>query len=258
MKSQFLRLSLSLSLIAAIAVPGHAASPQPVVRVQGATTFHAEILVPYRAAIEKSSGRLLDVVANKSSWGLLALLEGRADLAMISAPLDAEIAAARLIKPDSPYEALQEFKVRSTRIAFAVHTQNPVTKLSFESVAKLLKGEIANWKDLGGPDVPVLVVAVKEGGGTVVAVRSQMLGDAPLAPNAVRIESAKHVLKVVSQEPGAIGIAQLSLIREARLHEVVTERHVEQPLSFVTSGPPSPGAMAIIEAARLVAADERD
>ena len=231
---------------------------ETTLRVQGSTTFNAEILEPNRSRIEQRAGRPIDVIANKSSWGLLALIEKRVDLAMISAPLDAEVTAARKLKPEVDFSFLQEFRIKTTRIAFAVNAANPVKTLSFDTVARILNGEITNWKDAGGEDLAVLVVAVKEGGGTVVAVRAQMLGEAPLAPGAVRLESAKHVVQVVSQERGAIGITQLGLVREAGLHEVATERAVEQPLSYVTAGAPGLDAQRLIEATRTIAARDHD
>lgn len=237
-----------------LAVPGHAIEAS--IKVQGSTTFNSEILALHRAAIETSIGRPLSVVANKSSWGLLALIERRVDMAMISAPLSSEIVAARKLLPEGSFDQLREFRIASTRVAFVVHPQNPLQKLPFEMVAQILTGRVTNWKAAGGPDLPIVVVAVKEGGGTVVAVRAQMVGDAPLAAGSIRLENANHVFKAVAQEPGAIGIAQLGLVKGAGARELVTERHVEQPLSFVTLGEPSPEAMAVINSTRAIAGDE--
>jgi phosphate transport system substrate-binding protein len=247
-------------LVSVFALAGQAAAAplESPLRVQGSTTFHAEIMVPFQTAIEKVFGRRLEVVASKSSWGLLSLFEGRSDVAMISAPLDAEVASARKAKSEFPYADLREYQIGVTRTAFAIHESNPVTRLSIADVGRILKGEITNWQDLGGPDRPILVVAVKEGGGTVAAVRAQVIGDAVFPSSAVRLESANHVLKVVSQEPGAIGIAQLGLIRRAKMHEIVTDRVVEQPLSLVTLGQPSPEALRLIDVARTIAAQDRD
>jgi phosphate transport system substrate-binding protein len=243
--------------LATVPAPAAAEGVAPI-RVQGATTFNAEIMVPHQASIETASGGKLDVVASKSSWGLHALIEGRADVAMISAPLQSELPSAKKLRPDLSFDGLLEHKIASTRTGFAIHTSNPVTRLPIDSVSRILKGEIVNWKDVGGPDLPILVVAVKEGGGTVGAVRAQVIGDAALPSGAVRLESANHVLKVVAQEPGAIGIAQLGLIKKAKLHEIVTERTVEQPLSFVTLGPPVSAVARLIEVARAIAARDRD
>ena len=223
-----------------------------VLRIQGSTTFASEILTPALSGIEKATGRRLAVIANKSSWGLLALLEGRADVAMISAALPAEVKSANKLKPELSFDGLQAFPIATTRIAFAVHHTNPVRILSFDTMARVLNGELTNWLDVGGPDLAIRVVAVNEGGGTVAAVREQMLGEAPFAPGAIRLENAKHVVKVVSQEPGAIGITQLSLTQQAGMSEITLERSVEQPLSFVTVGPPSPEMLAFMSAVRSV------
>lgn len=238
--------------------PPRCASKDAPLRIQGSTTFNAAILAANLAAIERMTGGTLEIVANKSSWGLLALLEGRADVAMISAPLEAEIMAARKLAPKLDYSALLEFRILTTRIAFAAHPSNPVQVLPIETVARLLKGEIANWSVVGGADVPVRVVAVKEGGGTVAAVRAQLLGDVALAGDAVRLESANHVLKVVAQEPGAIGIAQLGLIRKAGLREIATDRPVEQPLSYITAGQPSVRVLRVIDATRFATVNDGD
>jgi phosphate transport system substrate-binding protein len=248
-----------VSLLATLAAFG-LADPSPIsaaegsVRLQGATTFAAEIIEPNVRSIERAAGRSLDMVANKSIWGLFALLEGRCDLAMISAPLAAEIISARALKPDLPYEKLQEFHVATTRIAFAAHPSNPISHLPIPTLGRILRGEITNWKELGGADLPIRVVAVKEGGGTVAATRAALLGDAPLAADAVRLESAKHVLKVVAQEPGAIGISQLGLIRQSGLLEIATDQMIGQPLSFVTLGAPRPELTRVIDATRTAVA----
>src|SRR4051794_28274175 len=71
--------------------------------VQGSTTFHGRLTGPHRAAIEAASGHTLAVIPTKSMLGLTALMEGRADLAMISASLQSEVALLRQAKPDLPF-----------------------------------------------------------------------------------------------------------------------------------------------------------
>jgi phosphate transport system substrate-binding protein len=233
-------------------VAANSASP---LRIQGSTTFNGELIKPNRAKVDRLFGQPVDIVANKSSWGLLALLDGNADMAMISAPLDAEISAARQLKPAHTFEDLEEFRIKTTRIVFAVNPKNPVSVLPLATVRKIFTGEITNWSMVGGPDLPILVVAVKEGGGTLVAVRAKMLGDAQLAPGAIRLESAQHLLTVVAQERGAIGIAQRGLALKAGLDEIATETPIEQPLSLITRGRPTARMERIIEVLRSIAED---
>ena len=230
----------------------HAEEP---LKVQGATTFDSRLLQPYQQEIEEMAGVKIVVVGSKSVWGVLALLEGRADVAMISADLDGEISVARMAAPELPFDRLVNFPVSRTRVAFAVHPSNPVRKLKLEAVRRLLLGPTNNWHDIGGAKLPIRVVAVQDGGGSVVAVRTQVLGGLALsADNTIRLESPRHVIKVVQQEPAAFGITQLGLLQAAGLPEIETDHPVEQQLNLVTLGPATPRIQAFLDAARSVAA----
>lgn len=240
------------------AQPAPVPKPQVgVLRIQGSTTFNARLIEPYRSELEQQSGVKFDVIANKSIWGLVALIEGRADLAMISSSLEGELETlARTAGPEAS-AGLQSVEIARSRVAFAVHRSNPVRQLSQAKLRAILFGEIVNWRDVGGPDLPIRVVATQDGGGTVVAVRSGMLDGKPIsAPGAIRLESARHVVKVVSQEPGAIAIAQLSLTKGSGLPEIQTDVPIEQLLCFVMKGKPTPQMQALIDAAKAVAIEK--
>lgn len=244
-----------LLLGAALAVGPAAAD---TVSIQGSTTFNARLIEPHLGAIEQAAGHRLSVTPNKSINGLIALLEGRTDLAMISAALDKEIAVTKSLKPNLPFERLKGLTIAQTRIAFATHPSNPVRTATMQTLTRVLTGEITNWAQLGGPDLAIRVVAVRDGGGVTVAVQSELLDGRPLAaPNMIRVESPKQVVKIIQQMPEGLGMAQLSLVEEAKLSELVTDRSVAQLLSVVSLGDPSPPALAVIEAMRAVAKQAR-
>jgi ABC-type phosphate transport system substrate-binding protein len=69
----------------------------------------------------------------------------------------------------------------------------------------------------------------------------------------VRVQVGTQVVKVVSQEPGAIGITQLSIVRKSGAVQLETERAVEQVLSLVTFGEPSDEARRFIHAMQRAA-----
>ncbi len=226
---------------------------QDMLRIQGSTTFFNHVLKPKQAEIEGLTKARIEAVPNKSIWGVIALLEGRADLAMISAAMDGEIEVARKIAPDLPYDRLRAFQISKVPISFPVHPSNPVRSLTNVQLRKILNGEITRWSEVGGDDIPIRVVATQDGGGTVVAVRSQLLDDGPIrADFAIRPESARHVVQVVAQEPGAIGIAQHRLAKNADLPEVALETPVVQTLTFVAEAPISDRVKAVIEATQAI------
>src|SRR5476651_453519 len=70
-------------LLLSVIIPSVAAE----LKVHGSSTVAGGVLVPNKAAIEKETGLTLTIVSNGSGNGLKDLADGKADIAMISAPL---------------------------------------------------------------------------------------------------------------------------------------------------------------------------
>jgi phosphate transport system substrate-binding protein len=222
--------------------------------VQGSSTFFQQVMETHQAAVEAKAGYKLTVISNKSGLGLQALFERRADLAMISASLDGEIAALRKTSPTLPFDMLRNFEISRTRIAFAVHPSNPIRAASLDTIRQILRGEISNWQQLGGADVPIRLVAVRGGGGVTTAIESALLqGRSIGAAGMIYVQMGTQVPSVVALEPGALGLAQLALVRQRNLPELVTDQAIEQQLNLITLGEPTPAMRAVIEATRIVA-----
>jgi len=222
--------------------------------MQGSTTFARRLIEPYKAIIETKSGHELTVIPNKSTPGLIALLEGRAHLAMISAPLDSEIETLRKALPGLSFDRLRGFKIASSRTAVAVNPKNPVRSMTREVLTKVLRNEVDNWKALGGPDLPIRVVLVGGGGGSTVTLESELLAGQPVkSPNLLFVKTPVQLVQVVEQEPGSIGFAQLVLVKQRGIPEVMLDKPIEQILTLVTVGEPTPAMRAVIDATRSVA-----
>lgn len=224
--------------------------------IQGSSTFSANILTPNQTLIEKLSGQSLKVIGIRSDIGLLRLLAGQAEFAAISSSLQRAIDALRPNNPDLPYDRLVAFPVSRIRVAFAVHPSNPVRKADMGVLRRVLSGETVSWKELGGPDQPIRVAYVQTGGGVTLCVASYLFDGRPFTPaNPIRVAFGSQVVRVVEQEPRALGVAQLGLVRHSQLPELSTDQSIEQELSLVTLGEPSAAQQAVINAVRKIAAD---
>ena len=160
---------------AAIAVTAHLAATVPAVRaepliIQGSSTFSNNLLIPNQAAIEALTGQSLKIVALRSDLGLLRLLAGQAEFAVISTSLEHAIDSLKSNSPDLPYDRLMAFPVSHVRVAFAVNPGNPVRKADMKLIRQVLSGDITNWKDLGRSDEPIRVAYVQSGGGVTLRV----------------------------------------------------------------------------------------
>jgi phosphate transport system substrate-binding protein len=222
--------------------------------VQGSTTFARRLMEPHKAAIEAESKHELTLIPNKSLPGLIALMEGRAHMAMISSSLKSEIDALQEVMPGLAYDRLRAHEIFATRVAFALHPTNRVRKASLNQVRRILLGEIKNWSVLGGPDLPIRVILVGGGGGVTTVMETELLGGQKArGSHVIYVKTPVQLIQIVEQEPGAIGFAQLALTKSKGLPELVTEQPVEQELSIVTLGDPTPAMKDVIQAARRVA-----
>ena len=222
--------------------------------LQGSTTFNRQIMEPFQSAIESGSKHELTVIPNRTMLGVTALIEGRAHMAMISAPLKHEVEALQKAMPGLAYDKLQSHIIQSTRIAIGVNKLNPVRTLSIGLIKQILTGQVTNWSALGGEDQPIRVVVVGGGGGVTSTVEAAVLGgDRISGPNVLYVKTATQLVQVIEQEPHAIGFGQLLLIKQRGIPEVATEQPIEQQLALVTFGNPTPAMQAVIDAARHVA-----
>ena len=81
------------------------------------------------------------MAASSTDEALKSLLDGKIDLAAIGRPLSAAEKA----------QGLKETPIGREKIAIIVGSDNPFSgDLTFEQFAKIFRGEITNWSELGG------------------------------------------------------------------------------------------------------------
>lgn len=136
-----------------------------------------------------------------SSAGLESLAAGSVDIGDSS----------RALTDDEKATGAVENIVAIDGIATITDTQNTVTDLKSEDLAKIYKGEITNWKELGGADENIVVIGREAGSGTRDAFEELMdVKDA--CKYAQELDSTGAVLAKVAATPGAIGYVSLDVI----------------------------------------------
>ncbi len=100
-----------------------------------------------------------------------------------------------------------------------VSADNPVQQISAADLARVFAGEITNWADLGGPDAPIALNLTVPGSGLAQAVDDLLMKpvDATLAEAITRHPRNSDLVRVVSGDPFAIGIASLAETGIARV-----------------------------------------
>ncbi len=221
-------------------------------KVSGSATLAGTIIAPNKAAIEKEAGLTLLVTVNGDGNGLKDLYAGRADAAMVAAPIKDTEAALNKANPGSISTADFEVATVGTfSISFIVNPANPVKSLTDAQIKDIFTGNITSWKDVGGADQPILVVAPAPGFGIRTNVESTFLG-ASITAKARHMQALAQVAQVVAQAPNAIGFGTAATITNAVA--VVPGVEVKQALGLVTKGTPNADVKRFIEAAAKIGA----
>ena len=220
--------------------------------IASSTTVANAVLLPYKARIEKLAGFELYIEPVGSGNSVLALAEGRSEIAAVSAPLIDVVARVNAQEPGSiDGRKLVQHDIGSTRVAFVVHPSNPVKDLSFEQMTDILAGRITFWDELGGVNLPIELITEQKGGGirTMVEKTIGEWGDVMVKPHTV--QSAALVPFVVSKMPNAIGLSTGTAV-DNKVFTLQMERAIEQPLFLITKGEPNARLRKVIEAVRSI------
>jgi phosphate transport system substrate-binding protein len=98
-----------------------------------------------------------------------------------------------------------------------VHPENTINSLTTEQIKKIFKGDIGNWKKVGGENSPIEVV-VRRGKISGVGYMARMLvfgdGRAGFSEHAIRLWSSGPVEKKVENTRNAIAITGISSARK--------------------------------------------
>lgn len=233
-------------------------------RINGSSTVEPIVKIAARIYAKKH-GILIKVEGGGSSKGVKSAGEGEVDIGM----------ASRYLKPEEKkrYPFLMQHIVGFDGIAIIVNSKNTIKNITDEQVRDIYTGKIKNWKELGGPDLPVVLISKEEGRSTLelfiehfgLEVKSKdnlmfykKKGDVNLSETGAQIRGQNsEVIAAVEATPGAIGyvsigaaeraeirsgkISRLSLDGIPASRESVRNRTypILRPLTVVTRGKPS-------------------
>lgn len=220
------------------------------VRLAASSTTISALIQPQQAAVEKLTGFTLKVTSSSTGRGLVDLAQGRCDAALVSEPFEIALGAANLAGERLERDAYAFHSVAVDHIAFVVHPSNPVELLTNEQLRGIHTGQITNWKQVGGPDLRIVVFTNTVTGGTPALVKAAVLRGDDYSPLCKQVDSIGLVATQVAETPGAIGATNANFA-DARIVKTVRAPVLRRPLGFVTKREPSAEVECMIAAFRL-------
>jgi phosphate transport system substrate-binding protein len=241
--------SLVAVAIAAYALPAFAAQ----LEISGSTTVQKRIFENSAAPLQTATGIDVKFLPVGSGKGLVALVAGKVSVAASSETLHETVEAAKKVakemeKPFSPPSTLVFTEITRDTIVVIVHKDNPVASLTKEQVKDINTGKITNWKEVGGPDLPIKVITSSPGSGTRSAFQKLAMDGAEYVAGIAEIRTTKEELNEVAKDKGAIGaVSEAFFAANQGKSRIVKTPEFSRPLGLITIGQPNADVQKLIE-----------
>ena len=119
----------------------------------------------------------------------------------------------------------------------------------------MLTGKIKNWKEVGGADVPVTLVAELPNGAMRTEITRKVLDGKDFAAGTMVVDRAPAAVETVASTSGAIGFMSSAMATAQRkdVRVIPTQVQLDQTLSIATFGKPNEKSAKVIAAIKEVA-----
>jgi len=203
----------------------------------------------------------VSVTAGGTGVGIVDVAEGRSSIAMASR----EIQLVERQRYETGNKRFKEIPVGYDAICLVVSPEvynSGVTSLTKEDVKQIYRGDITNWRDLGGPDSEIFAIGRKAGSGTRDTFNEIIMGCKEAETPGVSMEASdsSEVKTAIRGSDNAIGYVGYSYVLRGDT-KVISIDGVQptiesirsgaytlaRKLYFYTLGEPSPGAKAFID-----------
>lgn len=242
------RMLVLATLLGGAWCAGCSKDKQSTVKVMGSTSIQPFAEELGREYEKKNPGHHIQVEGGGSSVGLQAASTGLANIGSCS---------RELVEGDPA--GLETVVIARDGVAVIVHPSNPVNDLTTEQIRKIFKGEITNWKEVGGKDAEIRLATREESSGTREAFIHLVMDKQSIANSAIVQGSNGSIKQVVGGGDAYIGYMSLGQVdkdvKALQVNgEVATTENVlagkyrlARPFLFVTKGKPTPEAQAFID-----------
>jgi phosphate transport system substrate-binding protein len=209
----------------------YAAEKNPnVIVMDGSTTVGplAKAFATYY--MSKHPGVNVTVSESGSGNGAKSLVNNACDIANMSRFMkDTEFkdALANGVMPVATVVALDG-------VAIIVHPSNPVKNLTLDQVRDIYSGKVTNWKDVGGPDLQIVMSGRETSSGTYEVFGEKVMRGEKIAASAETVGSNGAMHQKVQSTQAGIGYVGLGFVDETV--KAVTVNGIECTRATIVSG----------------------
>ncbi len=183
--------------------PSEASASQSTVSTDGSTSMEKVIGYLSESYMEENKNVKVTYNPTGSGAGIQAVSDGRCDIGLSSRDLK-----------DDEKTTLDQTVVAIDGIAIVVNPSNTASNLSVQQLADIYTGEIINWSQVGGDDLPIVLIGREAASGTRDGFES-ITDTKDKCKYNQELTSTGDVIQTVSGNPNAIGYASLAAVKDS-------------------------------------------
>ena len=152
-----------------------------------------------------------------SGSAIAMLIDNQVSFSQTARPLE----TAEYINARQHNSTLEEVAVGFDGVVFYTNQGLSLPGLSVAQLQAIFKGKVVNWKELGGPDLPIVPVSLDPETTTSIRVLFAGLKDASLGRNVQIVRDYTEETRKVSETPGGISYGSVAtVINQRTVHPI--------------------------------------
>lgn len=210
------------------------------VHIDGSAQMFEAFIDEGTKSFTKDTGVPAVAEQHTSTIGIRSLADGKCTIA----------AVARKLKPleKDAIPGVVETLVAKDALAVYVNKSNAVSNLSLAQVQDIFSGKIKNWKDVGGPALPIQVVIPSTKTACCQNFQELVMAKRQFADTSQIGAIASDTLKMVVSNPGAVAFISYGAVIDQPRYKILTldniapgkpGYHLTQEFYLDTKGQPS-------------------
>lgn len=185
---------------------------QDIVQVKGSDTMVNLVQKLAETCMEKVPNMAVAVTGGGSGVGIAALVANQIPIANASRPMNAK-----------EYTAAKENGVVPVEVAIAidglclvVSDAVQIKSLSMPQLGAMFRGEIANWSEVGGPNLPISLYGRQPSSGTYVFFQEHVMGNKNYSPKMKQMSGNAQIIEGIRAEKGGIGYVGVGYVYDEK------------------------------------------
>ncbi|MBC7348715.1 MAG: phosphate ABC transporter substrate-binding protein [Candidatus Aminicenantes bacterium] len=188
-------------VLALLMLTSPAAAQKKMIQIKGSDTLVNLVQILAEEYMAKKPGTAIAVLGGGSGTGITAIINGTCDLANHSREWkqkELDLAYEKGVRP-------RIFAIAVDALSIIVNERNPIETLTMAQAGSIFRGEIKNWKILGGPDQKISLYGRQSNSGTYAFLQEHVLNNKNYSQEVKEMNGNAQIIEAVTQDLAGIG-----------------------------------------------------